>query len=117
MGFPYRASIEWGKRGGERGGKKPLVCFEWKYCVSQCKLKYCVSHCKCNPKIRVSQVNLPTLVLGLRSAAVFQSAAVFHMHPNFSRYMVLKLASKTVLKSFWFNLSYITSIQKKIAEI
>ena len=30
-----------------------------------------------------------------------RSAAVFHMHPNFSRQMVLKLANKTVLKSFY----------------
>ena len=22
------------------GGRKPLVCFEWKYCVSMCKLKF-----------------------------------------------------------------------------
>ena len=32
---------------------------------------------------------------------------MFHMHPNFSKHMVLKLANKTVLKSFLFILSSI----------
>ena len=32
---------------------------------------------------------------------------MFYMHPNFSKHMVLKLANKTVLKSFEFILSSI----------
>ena len=42
---------------------------------------------------------------------------MFHMHPNFSKLMVLKLANKIVLKSFLFILaSIILAYRKKIAE-
>ena len=42
---------------------------------------------------------------------------MFHMHPNFSKHIVLKLANKTVLKSFEFILSsVILAYKKKIDE-
>ena len=50
--------------------------------------------------------------VGRHSCLVTEECSSFHMHPNFSMHMVLKLANKTVLKSSGFILSYITCIEK-----
>ena len=52
------------------------------------------------------------VVLGLRNAAVF------HMHPNLSKHMVLKLTNKTVVFKIFLihTLLHYWHIEKKIAE-